>query len=105
MAETRWSEGSSDSDTSRSRQMIGPSLEHASAATMPGAGARARILVLESDPTLQDRLLDWLRARWEVTAVVDCPGALDMMNRQRLDLLLVDEATPGLADRGQLREL
>src|SRR5688572_21489239 len=85
--------------------MIASNLEVTSQATVPRGGAKARILVLESDRGGRDSLLQRLRERWEATAAGDCSAALDVMNRQRLDLVLVDEASSGLAGRASLREL
>jgi signal transduction histidine kinase/DNA-binding response OmpR family regulator len=85
--------------------MIASNPEATPQASAPRGDAKARILVLESDRGVRDDLLQRLRERWEATAAGDCRDALDVMNRQRLDLVLVDEATSELAGPGSLREL
>ena len=85
--------------------MMTSSPDFTTEATVPSRGAKAHILVLENDPGVRDSLLQWLRERWEATPVGDCPAALDLMNRERLDLLLVDQEASGPGGLGSLREL
>ncbi len=75
------------------------------AAGLPVAAGK-RILVVDDEPEVSDMLTEWLAADGhQPVAVTDGAAALDLIRRERFDLILTDMRMPRLDGPGLYREL
>lgn len=57
---------------------------------------RKRILVVDDDPDILDALAIWLEDRFDVVTAADGGEALDLVERQPFDLILLDLMMPAV---------
>ena len=63
------------------------------------------ILLLEDDPLLSKILTKHLQLNYETTAVYDGNSALDILENQKFDLLILDSNVPGISGLELISEL
>lgn len=71
----------------------------------PEAEVRPRVLVVEDDPDLREVLVMFLESHWDVKAARDGLEAIETLDDQAFDAVLLDLSMPRLDGEGVIRRM